>query len=92
MGIFSIYCGLMYNDFMALPLSFFTTCYETDPLTKVTTRKPGCVYPVGFDPKLIRKPPHCDETVSISKNNLLLVVINSDSIFCNKECLNENKK
>ena len=51
MGFFSLFCGLMYNDMMALPLSFFTSCYDTDYKTLETTRKPNCVYPVGIDPK-----------------------------------------
>ena len=51
MGFFSLFCGLMYNDMMALPLSFFSSCYNTDYKTLETTRKPNCVYPVGIDPK-----------------------------------------
>ena len=27
MGFFSFYCGLIYNDFMALPLTLFESCY-----------------------------------------------------------------
>jgi V-type H+-transporting ATPase subunit a len=51
MGFFSLFCGLMYNDMMALPLSFFNSCYETNYQTYETIRKPNCVYPVGIDPK-----------------------------------------
>lgn len=51
MGFFSFYGGMMYNDFMAIPTSFFSSCYTTDPMTKVTTKIPGCVYPIGLDSK-----------------------------------------
>ena len=47
MSFFSVYCGLMYNDFMSLPLNLFTSCYN--PKTGVRT-DPNCVYPVGIDP------------------------------------------
>lgn len=39
MGIFSIYCGLIYNEFFGKPLIFFNSC-ET---------KKDCVYPFGID-------------------------------------------
>jgi len=28
MGIFAFYCGLVYNDFMAIPLWLFDSCYD----------------------------------------------------------------
>ena len=57
MGIFSLFCGIIYNDFMGIPLSFFNSCYEKDILTTDIMAKPkvkqkqGCVYPIGIDPK-----------------------------------------
>ena len=51
MGFFSFYCGLIYNDFMALPLTLFESCYVNDPINKVAHKKPNCVYPLGIDPK-----------------------------------------
>jgi len=51
MGFFSFYCGLIYNDFMALPLTLFESCYVNDPIKKVAHKKPQCVYPLGIDPK-----------------------------------------
>ena len=27
MGIFSFYCGLIYNDFLSIPLPLFNSCY-----------------------------------------------------------------
>ena len=47
MAFFSVYCGLMYNDFMSLPLNLFKSCYNP----KTGERPdPNCVYPVGIDP------------------------------------------
>ena len=51
MGFFSVFCGLIYNDFMGIPLSFFNSCYQTDILTKQTIKKNQCIYPIGMDPK-----------------------------------------
>ena len=28
MGLFATYCGLIYNDFMAIPLWLFESCYD----------------------------------------------------------------
>ena len=47
MAFFSVYCGLMYNDFMSLPLNLFTSCYDPDTGKRTD---PNCVYPVGIDP------------------------------------------
>ena len=27
MGLFAVYCGLVYNEFFALPLDLFSSCY-----------------------------------------------------------------
>ena len=51
MGFFSIFCGLIYNDFMGIPLSMFNTCYENDFVSKKAIRKNQCIYPIGMDPK-----------------------------------------
>ena len=52
MGIFSLFCGIIYNDFMGIPLSLFNSCYENDMINKnIVVQKPGCVYPLGIDPK-----------------------------------------
>ena len=47
MAFFSVYCGLMYNDFMSLPLNLFTSCYNPANGQRLD---PNCVYPVGIDP------------------------------------------
>ena len=51
MGFFSIFCGLIYNDFMGIPLTIFNSCYQNDILTRKVIRKNQCVYPIGIDPK-----------------------------------------
>lgn len=28
MGLFAVYCGFIYNDFMSLPFNLFGTCYQ----------------------------------------------------------------
>ena len=45
MGFFAVFCGLMYNDFMSLPLYLFKSCYD-----KTGMQKKDCVYPAGIDP------------------------------------------
>ena len=53
MSIFSFFCGLIYNDFMGIPLSFFNSCYQKVILnnTAIIKQTPGCIYPIGIDPK-----------------------------------------
>jgi len=47
MAFFSVFCGVMYNDFFSIPLNLFDSCYSE----KTGIRKdPNCVYPVGIDP------------------------------------------
>jgi len=51
MGFFSFFCGLIYNDFMAIPLSIFQSCYLNVQNTKIAIKKEKCTYPLGMDPK-----------------------------------------
>ena len=51
MGFFSFFCGIIYNDFMAIPLSVFQSCYINDKNSDKAIKKEGCTYPVGMDPK-----------------------------------------
>ena len=49
MGFFAVYCGLIYNEFFALPLNLFDSCFEVettsksylDTLTAVAATIPG---------------------------------------------------
>ena len=58
MAFFSVYAGVIYNDFMGVKMYNFTSCYEGETVTgsvdnvvtsTIANRKPNCVYPVGFD-------------------------------------------
>ena len=51
MGFFSFFCGIIYNDFMSIPLTFFSSCYINNENEKVAVRKDKCTYPIGIDPK-----------------------------------------
>lgn len=45
MGIFSIFCGFIYNEFFATPFVIFKSCYDEFSYE----RKGECVYPFGLD-------------------------------------------
>ena len=49
MGFFAFFCGLMYNDFMSIPLNLFGSCYDFKTGNFVDQNR-NCVYPVGIDP------------------------------------------
>ena len=51
MGFFSFFCGIIYNDFMSIPLSFFSSCYINDETEGIAKQKKNCIYPIGIDPK-----------------------------------------
>lgn len=51
MGFFATYCGLIYNDMMAMPLNLFGSCYTSKENAREADLKPDCVYPFGIDPK-----------------------------------------
>eukprot|EP01022_Parablepharisma_sp_SALTPOND_P020336 TRINITY_DN367_c0_g1_i1.p2 TRINITY_DN367_c0_g1~~TRINITY_DN367_c0_g1_i1.p2 ORF type:complete len:503 (-),score=58.95 TRINITY_DN367_c0_g1_i1:5245-6753(-) len=52
MGVFSSFCGFLYNDFGAVPLNFIPSCFDKPREEgEVFDRSdPSCVYPIGFDP------------------------------------------
>lgn len=55
MGFFATFCGIVYNDFMAIPIFAFESCYDIhenphNPEHKEATLKEDCVYPIGIDP------------------------------------------
>ena len=50
MGFFSFFAGLIYNDFLSIPLQIFNSCYEVANIhTGETRRIPGCEYYFGLD-------------------------------------------
>jgi len=50
MGFFAFFAGLIYNDFLSIPLQTFSSCYEIIDKTSGETRKiPGCEYYFGVD-------------------------------------------
>ena len=54
MSIFSFYCGLLYNDFLSVPL-YFNSCYhkseiKEDKEEKLLTKDKECKYKFGLDP------------------------------------------
>jgi V-type H+-transporting ATPase subunit a len=54
MGVFSTFCGLIYNDFGGLNLNVFSTCFyarwaKNVPVLEVHKHE-SCVYPIGVDP------------------------------------------
>ena len=60
-SIFGIFCGFMYNEFFAIPLNLFGTCYTSKKNGELILSKEHrinapdkkCVYPVGLDPSWI---------------------------------------
>ena len=53
-GFFAFFNGWIYNDFFAMPLGIFGSCYKNEideKGNKIAKRKGDCVYPIGLDPK-----------------------------------------
>lgn len=65
-GIFSFYCGFVYNDFSSLATAVFPTCYQTywtsekvegsPRMVYATLKDNDCVYPFGIDHTWYRSP------------------------------------
>ena len=53
LGFFAFYNGLIYDDFFALPLGVFGSCYKNQKKNGkiVVIKEKDCVYPIGLDPK-----------------------------------------
>jgi V-type H+-transporting ATPase subunit a len=51
MGLFSTYCGFVYNDMASIPLTLWGgSCYKGLPQKEVELKSDDCVYPFGLDP------------------------------------------
>lgn len=54
MGFFAFYNGIIYNDYLSIPLNLFGSCYElkgnTEHDKEWVLKDPDCVYPFGVDP------------------------------------------
>ena len=51
MGIFSVFCGFIYNDFTSVSMYLFDSCWELPPVgVQNAIAVKDCVYPVGVDP------------------------------------------
>ena len=48
-SIFSIFAGILYNEFGSVPINFFESCYRNSNLE--TIHKTNCNYPIGIDSK-----------------------------------------
>jgi len=50
MGFFALYCGLLYNDFLSIPV-YFKSCYPTKKnITGTVEKDEQCKYEFGLDP------------------------------------------
>ena len=51
MGFFSVYCGLLYNDFLSIPVDF-GSCYNIKNIeeNRHVNKNDGCNYKFGLDP------------------------------------------
>jgi V-type H+-transporting ATPase subunit a len=49
MGFFGFYAGLIYNDFLSMPLNLFGSCFKPIEGTHYTETKDDCVYPLGIE-------------------------------------------
>lgn len=49
MGFFSVYCGIIYNDFASIPVWLYS-CYVYTPGNDTPSLLPDCVHLTGLDP------------------------------------------
>eukprot|EP01017_Pseudomicrothorax_dubius_P007767 TRINITY_DN12464_c0_g1_i1.p1 TRINITY_DN12464_c0_g1~~TRINITY_DN12464_c0_g1_i1.p1 ORF type:complete len:406 (+),score=45.61 TRINITY_DN12464_c0_g1_i1:64-1281(+) len=51
-GFFSLYCGLLYNEFFTIPLNIFGSCYRTESNRRMAIKE--CTYLFGLDPAWLK--------------------------------------
>jgi len=83
MGFFGTYNGFIYNEFFAIPIDFFGSCYTKeadyfnktlDPHSKEYTylrTSFDCVYPMGMDPRWAQS----DQQLSYSNNLKMKIAV-----------------
>lgn len=49
MGLFALYCGLTYNEFLAIPWNLWGSCYTRNG-GMIVDKEESCTYWLGFDP------------------------------------------
>jgi len=53
MGMNAFFCGIIYNDFLALSVNMFGSCYPVEEYnhdTLIVEKDPNCNYGFGLDP------------------------------------------
>lgn len=83
LGFFALYCGLVYNDFLAIPWSLFGTCYRYNNHT-FERKSPDCTVAFGFDPVWYRSAQEVSFLNSFKmKLSIIIGVVHmSLGIFC----------
>ena len=83
LGFFALYCGLVYNDFLAIPWSIFGSCYRYNHHT-FERKSPECTVPLGFDPVWYRSEQEVSFLNSFKmKLSIIIGVVHmSLGIFC----------
>jgi V-type H+-transporting ATPase subunit a len=56
MGFFATFCGLIYGDFVSLPVWFFGSCYDKKVEKHLERADPDCVVVFGLDPVWLDSP------------------------------------
>ena len=61
-GIYSVFCGFMFNEFLSVPFDFFGSCYNKINNNTEYVKDKNCNYIFGLDPKIL-----------LSSNELIIV-------------------
>ena len=55
MGMFAVYCGMIYNDCLSIPINAWGSNYYDPGVNSTTLAFTGNVYPIGVDPAWMHK-------------------------------------